>query len=80
MPVKLTTNIPKEECNMNQLTDGELAIVIEGSYKNVIFQAIRLNGDEWQFQPIGCGRGKAWDKKCTLRVRRLKAGEVLEIT
>lgn len=76
MSVKLLNQEKESELRMRDLVDGQLAIIIDTSYTNVIVQRF---GDNCVV--IGRPTGYHWTEvhKNTLRVRILKAGELIEI-
>ena len=76
MSVKLLNKEQEFDIRMRDLVDGQLAIIIDTGYTNVIVQ--RFGND---CIAIGKPTGYHWTEvhKNTLRVRVLKAGELIEV-
>ena len=76
MSVKLLNEEQESDIRMRDLADGQLAIIIDTGYTNVIVQRF---GDKCI--AIGKSTGYSWTEahKNTLRVRVLKAGELIEV-
>ena len=76
MSIKLLNQEKESDMRMRDLADGQLAIIIDKGYTNVIVQRF---GDNCV--AIGKPTGYGWSEvhKNTLRIRVLEAGELIEI-
>lgn len=76
MSVKLLETVVENNVRMRDLEDGQLAIILDRAYINIIVQRF---GDSCV--AIGKHSGYGWTEvhKNTLCVRILKAGELIEI-
>lgn len=78
MPTKLVTEF-QATIPMNQMVDGQLAVVIDkpeyGKYTGKVVQRF-----DNHFVVIGERYGLSWDSGCSLPVRLLQPGELIEIT
>lgn len=81
MGAKLKSDTPNAIIQMCALKDGELAVMVgnDNGYDGQVVQAIK-NGSMLIFQALGCPRGETWSSGCTLQVRRLQPGELIEVT
>lgn len=76
MSVKLLETVVENTVRMRDLKDGQLAIILDRAYTNIIVQRF---GDNCI--AIGKPTGYHWTEvhKNTLCVRVLKAGELIEV-